>query len=121
MKTSGCDVTRTHFAMTAFSPIISGNGELLMQQFVPGGGHCTLTPEQVIAGIDAMMYWLEIGTRPDPSFFFPTALGFDPNFVPPPWPWHHWDRSWDTGRHEDHDRGWDADCHEDRHEDHNHR
>lgn len=63
------------------------NGDLLMQQFVPGGAHCTFTPEQVIAGIDAMMYWLDTGTRPDPSVFFPKSLGFDPDYVPGPWPW----------------------------------
>ncbi|HEX9120037.1 MAG TPA: hypothetical protein VF840_05820 [Terriglobales bacterium] len=68
-----------------------GNGELLMQQFSIGNGvantHCTFTSAQYLAGIDAMMYWLDTGTRPDPSVFFPRALGFDPNFVPQPWPW----------------------------------
>lgn len=88
-----------------------GNDDMLMQQFVSGGGHCTFTPAQAIAGIDAMMYWLDTGTRPDPSVFFPVALGFDPNFVPPLWPWHDRDRDW----------GWDADRHEERHEDHGHR
>lgn len=64
-----------------------GNRDLLMQQFVPGGAHCTFTPEQGMAGIDAMMYWLDTGTRPDPAVFFPSALGFDPSYVPPQWPW----------------------------------
>jgi len=64
-----------------------GHGDLLMQQFVPGGAHCTFTSAQVIAGIDAMIYWLDTGTRPDPASFFTPELGFDPNFVPPPWPW----------------------------------
>ncbi len=64
-----------------------GNGELLMQQFVPGGGHCTFTSAQIIAGLDAMMYWLDTGTRPNPSVFFPAALGFDSSYVPKPWPW----------------------------------
>jgi len=68
-----------------------GNGELLMQQFSIGNGvantHCTFTSAQYLAGIDAMMYWLDNGTRPDPSVFFPQALGFDPSFVPQPWPW----------------------------------
>lgn len=64
-----------------------GMGDLLMQAFVPGGAHCTFTSAQEIAAIDAMMSWLETGTRPDPSFFFPAALGFDSGFIPPPWPW----------------------------------
>lgn len=66
-----------------------GNGELLMQQFSIGNGvantHCTFTSAQYLAGIDAMMYWLDTGNRPDPSVFF--TLGFDPSFVPQPWPW----------------------------------
>jgi pimeloyl-ACP methyl ester carboxylesterase len=92
-----------------------GNRKLLMQQFSTGNGlvntHCTFTPAQILASIDAMMYWLDTGKRPDPAVFFPAALGFDPNFVPPPWPWHHWDHDW----------GWDADRHEEPHWDHDHR
>ena len=63
-----------------------GDGDLLIQQFVPGGAHCTFTSPQNIAGIDAMMYWLDTGNRPGPAFF-PPELGFDPSFIPPPWPW----------------------------------
>jgi pimeloyl-ACP methyl ester carboxylesterase len=64
-----------------------GNGYLLIQQFVTGGAHCTFTSAQDIAGIDGMMYWLDTGNRPDPSVFFTPALGFDPSYFPPPWPW----------------------------------
>jgi len=64
-----------------------GNGDLLMQEFVLGGAHCTFTTQQDIAAIDAMMYWLDTGTRPDPSSFFPPAIGFDPDYVPEAWPW----------------------------------
>ncbi len=68
-----------------------GNGELLMQQFSLGNGvvntHCTFTSAQIIAGIDAMMHWLDTGTRPNPADFFTAELGFDPDFVPPSWPW----------------------------------
>ncbi len=64
-----------------------GRGELLMQAFVAGGAHCTFTPDQEIAAIAAMMSWLDTRTRPDPSSFFPAALGFDPVFIPPSWPW----------------------------------
>jgi pimeloyl-ACP methyl ester carboxylesterase len=62
-----------------------GKRDLLMQQFVPGGGHCTFTSAQIIAGIDAMMYWLDTGTKPDASVFFSQTLEFDPNKVPPEW------------------------------------
>jgi len=64
-----------------------GNADLLMQQFTNGMGHATFTTQQDIAGIDAMIHWLETGTRPDPSVFFPAALGFVPGYFPGPWPW----------------------------------
>ncbi|RPI14213.1 MAG: hypothetical protein EHM65_04760 [Acidobacteriales bacterium] len=64
-----------------------GNANLLMQQFTNGVAHCTFTSAQDIAGIDAMISWLETGNRPDPSSFFTPALGFDPSFEPQPWPW----------------------------------
>ncbi len=75
---------------------LSGNGDLLMQQFsagswtaggAPVNGHCTFTSAQNVAGIEAMASWLDTGTRPDPAVFFPAALGFLPGFVAPPWPW----------------------------------
>ena len=66
-----------------------GNRKLLVQQFSTGNGvvntHCTFTPAQILAGIDAMMYWLDTQNRPGPSWF--TAPGFVPGFVPEPWPW----------------------------------
>ncbi len=64
-----------------------GNGLLLMQQFTHGVAHCTFTPAQELAAIDAMSSWLDTGNRPDPSSFFTPALGFDPSFEPQPWPW----------------------------------
>jgi len=64
-----------------------GNLDLLLQQFTNGVAHCTFTSEQEIAGINAMMDWLDTGNRPDPSIFFPPGLGFDPDFAPEPWPW----------------------------------
>jgi pimeloyl-ACP methyl ester carboxylesterase len=63
-----------------------GNGDLLLQQFTNGIAHCTFTPDQEIAGVDAMMDWLDTGIRPDPSFFASTP-GFDLNYVPESWPW----------------------------------
>jgi pimeloyl-ACP methyl ester carboxylesterase len=71
-----------------------GNGDLLMQQFTAGyrtpsniivNGHCTFTSAQNVAGIDAMVGWLDTGNRPDA--FFPASLGFLPGYVPPSWPW----------------------------------
>jgi pimeloyl-ACP methyl ester carboxylesterase len=68
-----------------------GNGDLLMQQFSTGNGvantHCTFTSAQYLASIDAMMHWLDTGSHPDPSVFFPPQIGFDPTYTPPPWPW----------------------------------
>lgn len=63
-----------------------GRGNLLLQQFTNGVAHCTFTSEQEIAGIDAMMDWLDTGNQPDPSFF-ESVPGFVPGYVPPPWPW----------------------------------
>ncbi len=62
-----------------------GNLDLLVQQYASGIAHCAFTPDQDLAAIDAMMYWLDTGIRPDQSFF--TSPGFLPNFVPEPWPW----------------------------------
>ncbi len=72
-----------------------GKGDLLMQQFTTGitingermNTHCTFSPDQYFAGIDAMMNWLNTGVRPNPSEFFKEAIGFNPNYVPEPWPW----------------------------------
>jgi pimeloyl-ACP methyl ester carboxylesterase len=66
---------------------LQGDSDLLMQQSVPGEAHCTFTSAPELKGIDAMMYWLDTGTRPDPSVFFTSALGFHPGWVPPEWPW----------------------------------
>ena len=56
---------------------------------IPGvlNTHVTLPPGQYFAAIDAMMYWLDNGQRPDPLVFFPSTLGFAPNYVPPKWQW----------------------------------
>ena len=82
---------------SAYHTVVKDQGDdnLLMQAFSTGfstpngvvNTHVTFTPAQYFAAIDAMMYWLDNGTRPDPSVFFPEALGFDPSYVPPPWPW----------------------------------
>lgn len=71
-----------------------GDENLLMQVFSTGfstpngvvNTHVTFTPAQYFAAIDAMVYWLDTGTRPNPAVFFKPELGFDPNYVAPDWP-----------------------------------
>jgi hypothetical protein len=64
---------------------ISGRSDKLVQVFVDAVGHCTFTPDQWLAAVTAMDYWLDKGLRPDETFF-PGEMGFDKNFVPMPWP-----------------------------------
>jgi pimeloyl-ACP methyl ester carboxylesterase len=67
-----------------------GHTDLLVQQFTNGNGtanaHCTFSAAQESAALGAMMYWLDTGTAPDASFF-PTALGFVPNYDAGDWAW----------------------------------
>jgi hypothetical protein len=92
------DVLAPVFHENAYAATVEtqGRSEWLLQQFTGGfttpagttaNGHCTFTSAQDIAGIDAMMQWLDTGQRPDAGTFFPAALGFLPGFVAPPWPW----------------------------------
>lgn len=68
----------------------AGTSDLLVQVFTTGNGfangHCTFTSAQDIAALDAMIFWLDNGVRPDASFF-PAALGFDLAYSPEAWPW----------------------------------
>ncbi|HEX7177724.1 MAG TPA: hypothetical protein VF240_20865 [Pyrinomonadaceae bacterium] len=53
---------------------------------VPGQiGHCDFTPQQLFASVAAIENWVKTGVRPTPASF-PAALGFVPNFTPPPFP-----------------------------------
>lgn len=53
---------------------------------VPGSiGHCDFTPQQLLASVAAVENWVKTGVRPTQANF-PAALGFVPNFVPPPFP-----------------------------------
>ena len=64
-----------------------GQGDLLMQAFVPGGAHCTLTPDQEMAADhrdDALARYRD---PPRAVGLLPAGLGFDSGFVPPSWPW----------------------------------
>ena len=59
----------------------SGSVENLVQVYTEGLQHCHFTPEQVLALVQAMEYWLESGNAPGESFF-PESLGFDNDFTP---------------------------------------
>ncbi len=63
----------------------AGHGDLLVQAFTNGVGHCAFTSEQDVATIAAMASWLETGNRPGEAFF--AAPGFNLGYVPPPWRW----------------------------------
>ncbi len=63
----------------------AGRTSFLVQVFTDSVGHCTFTPEQLVATVKAMESWLNTRTRPGPGFF-PKALGFNTEFQPPPWP-----------------------------------
>jgi pimeloyl-ACP methyl ester carboxylesterase len=68
---------------------LAGNTDLLMQQFVKGGSHCSFTSAQIQAAIGAMMAWLDTGQKPDASKYFSPAVGFDPGYdlAKYKWPW----------------------------------
>ncbi len=63
----------------------NGNDDKLVQVYV-NTWHGPYSVEQYLAALGAMEHWLNTGIRPDPSFF-PSSLGFDNSFVPPPWPY----------------------------------
>jgi alpha-beta hydrolase superfamily lysophospholipase len=63
----------------------SGALDLLVQKYTEGNMHVVFTPKQVYAAFKAMKYWLNTGTRPNDNFF-PTAIGFDNNYIPQDWP-----------------------------------
>lgn len=62
------------------------DGDLLVQTYTNGLGHCALTSTQMLMVIGAMESWLDTGIAPDASFF-PVEEGFNPSYVPPPWPY----------------------------------
>ncbi len=62
-----------------------GKDELLFQTYTTGVGHCNFTGPQLLTAVAAIDFWVTTGIRPTAAFF-PAALGFDPNFVPPPMP-----------------------------------
>ena len=75
-----------HEAVYLKTVIDQGNGALLLQAFTTGPAHCSFTPAQEIAALDAMMSWLDSGQRPDPSVVFGPVPGFDLGYSIPDWP-----------------------------------
>jgi len=69
----------------AYAELIAGSGrdELLFQTYTTGIGHCNFTGPQILTAVNAINVWVRTGVKPT-SASFPAALGFDPNFVPPP-------------------------------------
>jgi pimeloyl-ACP methyl ester carboxylesterase len=63
----------------------AGRGDLLVQAYTDGVGHCNFTAPQLLASVTAMDAWLRTGMKPTAANF-PAALGFVPNFLPPPFP-----------------------------------
>lgn len=57
--------------------------DMLYQTYTTGNGHCNFTGEQLITAITTLDNWVATKTRPTTANF-PSALGFDNNFVPPP-------------------------------------
>ncbi len=63
----------------------AGKQDLLFQTYTSGVGHCKFTGLQIFTAIFAMDSWVRTGVRPTAAAF-PTAFGFVPGFVPPPFP-----------------------------------
>lgn len=61
----------------------AGRDNLLFQTYTNGNGHCNFTPQQLTIALTAINTWVRDGTKPTAATF-PTALGFNPTFVPPP-------------------------------------
>lgn len=56
---------------------------LLFQTYTTGVGHCAFSGPQLITAVNAINTWVKDGIKPTAATF-PMALGFAPNFVPPP-------------------------------------
>jgi hypothetical protein len=61
----------------------AGRSEFLYQTYTNGNGHCAFTGPQLITAVNAINDWVTTGERPTAATF-PAALGFLPDFVPPP-------------------------------------
>jgi pimeloyl-ACP methyl ester carboxylesterase len=71
---------------SAYAETVAGAGrsKLLFQAYTTGVGHCNFTDAQRVAAVTELDGWVESGVRPTAADF-PTNLGFDQSFVPPPW------------------------------------
>ncbi len=58
-------------------------GDRLFQTYTTGNGHCNFTGTQLITAVSAIDAWVRDGVKPTAATF-PAALGFAPDFVPPP-------------------------------------
>jgi hypothetical protein len=65
---------------------LAKHDDLLLQEFTSSVGHCNFTPTQLVTTVKAMVSWLDTGTKPSETKFFPSILGFMQNFNPGPWP-----------------------------------
>jgi hypothetical protein len=70
---------------SAYAELIASQNreELLFQTYTTGVGHCTLTGPQILTAVNAIDLWVRTGVRPT-SALFPSGLGFNQTFVPPP-------------------------------------
>jgi hypothetical protein len=64
----------------------AGASQWLLQGYVTTPGHCVFSFDQMVQALNVLMGWLVTGTKPTPSDAFPVALGFEPAYVPGPWP-----------------------------------
>ena len=55
----------------------------LFQTYTDGNGHCNFTAPQLITAVNEINRWVITGARPTQANF-PAAIGFLPNFTPPP-------------------------------------
>jgi pimeloyl-ACP methyl ester carboxylesterase len=61
----------------------AGNSRKLFQTYTNGNGHCNFTGPQLITAVNAINSWVRNRTKPTAATF-PAAIGFLPDFVPPP-------------------------------------
>jgi len=61
----------------------AGRGNLLVQTYTNGNGHCAFTGLQLITAVGAINNWVTNGVKPTATTF-PAPLGFLPGFTPPP-------------------------------------
>ncbi len=55
--------------LTLYSEMVeaAGQGDHLVQQYVPRDGHCAITPDEIGRAFDELVTWTHSGTRPAPG------------------------------------------------------